>query len=299
MPDWDDLRIFLAVARARKLALAAQLLELDATTVSRRVARLEQALDTRLFETNREGRALTAEGQHLLVAAEAMESALAAGAADVTGERARLAGVIRISLSEGFGTWLVASQLASFHRQHPAIEIELAVSSGFLNPSKREADVAIMLARPPRGPLVSRKLTDYALGLYAARDYVENRGQPDSVAALESHPLVGYIDELIYAPQLDYLRELGPTIRASVRSSSINAQHHLIATGAGIGLLPLFIGRQDDKLVRILPKDVRLTRSFWLVVHRDVRHLARVEALIDWLGAMLREQRPLLLEDPA
>ena len=113
-------------------------------------------------------------------------------------------------VAEGFAAWIISRNLASFHRQHPAIRIELVATNGFLNPSKREADLAIMLSRPTAGPLKVRKLVDYQLGVYADRDYLASAGPIASVDDLRRHPLIGYIPDFIYADELRYLDEIGP-----------------------------------------------------------------------------------------
>lgn len=293
--NWDDLRIFLALARKGKLSTAATATGMDATTIGRRIARLETALGARLFELGPQGHVLTAQGRALLPAAETAERGALIGLNSVTGARAKLAGLIRVSLSEGFGTSVVARRLHDFRQAHPDVAVELAISSGFLSPSKREADIAIMLARPRAGPLVTRKLTDYALGLYAAQNYCARHGIPANVSALQGHPLVGYIDELIYAPQLRYLDEITPGLIPTFRSSSIIAQQQMLSSGAGIGVLPCFIGDFDNRLVRILPERVEIMRSFWMVVHKDVRHLSRVDGFVQWLDGIVNDERPRLL----
>lgn len=292
--NWDDLRIFLALARKGKLSLAAAATGLDATTIGRRISRLEAALDARLFELGPQGHVLTARGRALLPSAEAAESGALSGISNVTGSHARLGGLVRVSLSEGFGTLVVAHRLPEFQRAHPDIMVELAISSGFLSPSKREADIAILLARPRAGPVITRRLTDYTLGLYASSEYCKVNGRPASVADLQHYPLVGYIDELIYAPQLRYLDEIAPGLSPGFRSSSIIAQQHMIAAGVGIGVLPCFIGDDDPRLERLLPQEVGIRRSFWMVVHKDVRQLARVHAFVDWLDGVVISTRALL-----
>jgi DNA-binding transcriptional LysR family regulator len=173
--NWDDLRVFLALARSGTLAGAARSVGQDATTVSRRIARLELALGLTLFEHGTAGQTLTEGGHRLLAQAEAME----AGARAVQQQAeagAGLGGTIRVSVSEGFGTGFVAPRLAGFAERHPGIAVDLIASTGFLNPSRREADVAIMLARPKGGPLIAAKLTDYRLGVYAADAYLAAHG---------------------------------------------------------------------------------------------------------------------------
>lgn len=292
--DWSDYQAVLAAARAGRLARAAAAAGVDATTLSRRIRRLEARLGRTLFEQTREGQVLTEAGEELLAAIEAMDSA----AQRIVPDEARsgqLSGHLRISVAEGFGTWIVARALGGFAAAHPALSIDLVASSGFLSPSRREADLAIILSRPRVGPVIASKLTDYALRLYAARAYLEAREPVTRAADLASgHRLVGYVPDMLYAPELRYLAEIEPSLNPDIRSPSINAQHALIAAGAGIGVLPCFIGEADRSLVPVLPA-VRITRTFWLVTHRDTNTLARIRAFKIWLRALVQHQRALLI----
>ncbi len=292
--DWNNLQIFLTVAKQGNVARAAQALHIDATTVSRRVSALESALQQTLFERAPGGFIPTAAGRALVPHAEAMAAAAARiHAADDGGSG--LSGQLRISVSEGFGGSFIAPRLAGFTAAHPKLEIDLVASSGFLNPSRREADMAVLLARPRKGPLITRKLSDYSLGLYAPA------GRPDWQAAATAMPLsragipvIGYMPDILYAPELDYLGEIEPGLRAGVRSSSILAQRRMIAGGAGVGILPCFLATGDPALVRVRPDQV-IGRSFWLALHRDVAPQPRIRAFIDWLDAEVRENCGLLV----
>ncbi|WP_033074466.1 LysR family transcriptional regulator [Sphingopyxis sp. MWB1] len=294
--DWDALQYFLMVARHGKLARAAQALHVDPTTVSRRVGALEKALDQTLFERAPAGFTLTAAGRALVPHAEAMAAAAARVHAS-EGGRAALSGQLRISVSEGFGNSFIAPRLGAFVAAHPELEIDLVASSGFLNPSRREADMAILLARPRKGPLITRKLADYSLGLYAPA------GRQDWAEAVETAPLsraaipvIGYIPDILYAPELDYLGEIEPGLRAAIRSSSILAQRRMIAGGAGVGVLPCFLAERDPALRRVR-REQAITRSFWLALHRDVAQQPRIRAFIDWLDGEVRESREVLVPD--
>jgi DNA-binding transcriptional LysR family regulator len=290
--NWDDLQIFMVLARSNRLARAAAQLKVDATTVGRRIRRLEKTLEQSLFEQTRTGQILTEAGEALLLKVEAMERAASEIEASSTSNQP--AGLIRVSVSEGFGTWFVAHHLPSFMARYPGITVDLVATNGFLSPSRRETDVAVLLARPRRGPLVSKKLSDYVLRLYASRSYLDSHNAIESIADLQSHPLIGYIPDFLYAPELRYLDEITPDLALRVRSSSINAQYRLTEAGAGIAVLPCFIGDADEGLVRIVP-DVAITRSFWLVTHQDTRKLARIDAFVAWLTATVDAKRSTLL----
>lgn len=291
--NWDDMRVFLALARSGTLARAAHAVGQDATTVARRIQRLEAALATTLFEHGPTGQSLTEGGHRLLAHAEAMEAG-ARAVRQQAEEGAALGGTIRISVSEGFGTGFIAPRLADFASHHPGVAVDLIASTGFLNPSRREADIAIMLARPRGGPLVAAKLTDYRLGVYAAQAYLDAAGPVASIDELIRRRLVGYVPDLIYAPELRYLAEVDERLEAAIRSSSITAQARLIASGAGCGILPCFLGDTTPGLRRLLLREVAIERSFWLVVHRDMRRVSRVEAFIAWLRDEVAAAQPLL-----
>ena len=286
--QWDDLRFFLAVARSRTLTAASKSLFVDSTTVGRRIDRLASELKTSLFEIGPAGHMLTASGTELLAYAEEIERSAIAAASSITGEKSRFAGTVRLSLSEGFATWVVAKHLPSFKSLHPEIKLEIVTTNGFLNPSKREADLAVMLARPVKGPLIACKLANYTLGLYASRAYLDTYRQPQTIAELREHALIGYIPDFIYAEELRYLSEIDDSFVPTLSSSSINVQVALTQSGLGVSVLPNFIAAFDDNLVPIMP-DTDILRSFWVVVHRDLAKVARVRAVIDWLHQVVND----------
>ncbi|MDO9473032.1 MAG: LysR family transcriptional regulator [Caulobacter sp.] len=278
MFDWDDLRVFLAAAKAGSLTAAARALSIDPATVGRRIARLETSLKSTLLIRSASGLQLTSAGQRMLEIGLEAEAAmdLASRAADP----AAAGGTVRLSVAEGFGTAMVAPALPALRRQRPDLRIELAANAGFLSPSRREVDMAVTLSAPTAGRLVIEPLTDYRLGLYGSPAYLDRRGRPYDLKALSALDIVGYVDDLIYAPELRYLDEIGPGLRPSLSSSSIRAQREIIAADGGVGVLPCFMA---DGLERILHRDVDLTRRFWLSTHRDVAGIARTRLVRAWL----------------
>lgn len=294
--DWSDLQVFLAIARSGQLARAGAALGIDATTAGRRLRRLEARIGATLFEQTRDGQVLTEAGERLRGHAEAM--AMAASTIEEAGHGEAglpLTGQLRISVSEGFGAWFLARHIPDFVAAHPALTLDLVANSGFLSLAKRETDLAVTLSRPTGGPMIARKLSDYILRLYATPGYLAQASTPAEASALtHGHRLVGYIPDLIYAPELRYLDEIHPDLPIALRSSSINAQHRIIAAGAGIGVLPCFIGDADPTLVPVLPA-TRITRAFWLVTHQDTHRLARIEAGRAWILAAVQAHRARLL----
>ena len=280
--NWDDLKIFLDVTRQQKLEGAAAHLHIDATTISRRIKRLEHDLGITLFERTRRGHMLTPAGERLALQAEAMESAYLDIRAETASEQSA-AGRIRLGVTEGLGSSMIAPALKQFRESHPKIDIDLISLSGFVSVPKREADMSILLARPSSGRLKVRKLTDYSLQLYGARDYLEDGASIDSRADLQNHTLIGYVDDLIYSSQLRYFDELLPGLTPHLCSPSIVAQLEMVAAGAGLGILPTFMADRVPQLMPLLQSDISVTRSFWLAVHEDVASLTRNRIMSDFL----------------
>jgi DNA-binding transcriptional LysR family regulator len=291
--DWNDYQAFILVAQSGQISKAAKKMRVDATTVGRRIRRLETRLGTTLFEQTREGQSLTEAGEKLLNSIEIMASAAEAGVQEQRTSKGP-SGQLRISVAEGFGSWFLTRHVNEFALSYPNIRLDLVASSGFLSPSKREADIAVVLSRPRAGHVIAQKLATYALKLYASKPYIEKRGQPQRLEELKArHELVGYIPDLLYAPELNYLDEVQPGLTPRIRSSSINAQHQLVAAGVGIGVLPCFIGDADPNLNVVLPH-VKIERHFWLVTHKDNRTLERVKAGKGWLLKIVRQEAVLL-----
>lgn len=292
--NWDDARIFLAVARSGGLMAAAKHLRIDQTTVARRLSALEVAFGARLVDRSARGVSLTAQGAALVEHVERMEAEALAASEQLGKVGSGVSGVVRLATPEAFGAHVVAPAAARLHQRHPGIQLELVPAARSVNLSRREADIAIGLSRPEHGRLVSRKLADYRLGLYASHDYLSREGEPRRLEDLKDRPLVWYIDELIDMPELRYLDQVAEGARTAFRSSSIAAQHAAVASGLGLGILHVFPADRDDRLKRILPEAVALTRNYWLTVHADGQRIARVRAVIDFLQELVVEQRAAL-----
>lgn len=293
--EWSDLRFFLAVARTGKLTLAARHLGVEHSTVSRRIAALEASLGAKLFDRHPAGYGLTAQGERLFASAEAMETLATAVQQDIGGADLGVSGTVRVGAPDGFGTFFLAPCLGRLALAHPALEIQLLAMPRVFNLTKREADIAISLSRPKHGRLHARKLTDYELRLYAARDYLAMHGAIETRAALLRHTFISYVDDLLYAPELDYTPLVTRDLRPRLKSSSVVAQYRAVKAGAGVAVLPRFMADSDADLVPLLADDVRLTRTLWLITHADTRTLARVQVAADFIAREVQEQRALFM----
>jgi DNA-binding transcriptional LysR family regulator len=292
--DWDLIRSFLAVARAGKLTVGAKQLRIDHSTLSRRISTLEKSLGAKLFDHSVLGYSLTPQGEQLLLRAEAIESSIFS-LDPLFGQSSRISGAVRIGAPDGFGTTVLAPAIGKLAAAHPELEIDLVATPTVFSLSKREADIAVALACPPRGRLHSRKLTDFEFGVYAAkadRLLWQDVKKPDDFAKL---PFISYIDDLIYSPEIDYLGEISKSIVPRIRSASLVGQWQATAAGAGLCVLPCFMANSDERLVRVLPKEVRLRRTLWMVVHSDMRDIARIQVTSEFIADEVRRSRQRFL----
>ena len=291
MLDWQDIRFFIALARGKTLPAAANKVGVDAATISRRVARLEQSLRSTLFSRSSAGMTLTAAGAHLYELATQAESFLTAAEEISTSEPA--GGTLRLSVAEGFGTEIIAPNLPDFRERYPFLSVELIAEAGFLSAVRREVDAVVTLSAPSDKRLVVEPLTEYQLGLYASPSYLARHGPLDDLRQLSSSTTVGYVIDRIYAPELQYLDDLNPGIRPTLSSSSIRAQKAILEAGGCVGVLPCFM--ESDNLKRVLANEYSLRRQFWLGIHRDLSSTRRGTILRRWLKELVALRRDRLM----
>lgn len=289
--NWDDVRIFLAVARSGQILGAARSLNLNHATVARRLTALETALGSTLFIRRTNGSDLSPNGERFLVHAEAMESAMLA-ASESAGADRMIDGTVRVGAPDGFGVAFLAPRLGELTERHPGLRIELVPVPRAFSLSRREADIAVTLERPREGRLVARKLTDYRLGLYASKAYLDSHGTPETLADLATHRLVGYVEDLLYTASLDYTGEFLKGWHSSLAVSSAMGQTEAVRAGAGIGILHAFMAGRDTGLIPVLPAQT-LTRSYWTVVHEDLRSISRVALVAEFLSEIVSRDRAI------
>lgn len=283
---WDDLKIVLSIARHSKLARAAEALRIDETTVSRRLKRIESDINITLFERGRHGHVLTPQGKTIFEHVEKAELELVKIDQMGTGLQHAHGGTIRISVAEGFGAIIMPPLLRLFHKEHPNIQIELISGSGFLSLSRREADIAIGLSKTNSKHIVSEAFLPYKLHVYASSSYLAAHKSIQSPSDMKTHTLIGYVDDLIYAPELRYFEESLPNLTPSIRSTSILAQYEMVKNGMGLAILPDFIANQD--LRPILENEIVVDRLFWLRTHKDIVNIPRIQTFIKFLKASIK-----------
>lgn len=292
--NWDDVRIFLAVARTGQILAASKRLGLNHATLSRRLTSLEEALKTRLFIRRTNGCELTAEGEVFLASAERMETEMLAAQASLGHTDTAIAGTVRVGAPDGFGVSFLAPRMGRLIERHPELKIQLVPVPRSFSLSQREADIAITLERPDQGRLVSSKLTDYTLGLYASRDYLTSQGAPGDIDALKVHPRIGYVEDLIFTASLNFSGEVMRSWDASFEISTAIGQTEAVRSGAGIGILHDYIARQYPELQRILP-EISIHRAYWTTYHETARDLMRVRSVADFLQELVSAERHIFL----
>ena len=283
--DWDDLRLFLAVARAGSLSGAARVLGVTHSTVFRRIGAFETRLRVRLFDRLPGGYALTAAGEDMREAVLRIEEEIAALALKVTGQDQRPSGTIRLTTTDMLAVGVLPRHLAAFRADWPEIELEVVVADHVLDLTRREADVALRIGNPGQEVLVGRRAGRLAFAVYAAR------GRPvtaDPAAA----DWIGY--GTAHGPLSRALARWWPEARHVMRTNSINAAHAATRAGVGIAALPCAIADCDPGLTRTtsIPEDFSL--DLWLLTHEDLRHTARIRIFMDFMAAALARDSDLL-----
>ena len=288
-PNWDDIKTFLAVARAETLSGAGSLLKADPATVGRRVARLEAALGYVLFTKSQQGYVLTAQGQRLLPHAVRLEQTMLEAGEDMSGKGQELSGQIRLGAPDGSANFLLPQVCAAIAKDNPELEIQIVALPRIFNLSKREADMALTVSQPTAGRLVVQKVTDYKLHLAAADSYLAQHPPITKFEDLSQHAIVGYIPEMIYDRELDYLSGAAFE-RVTLASNSASVQLNFIRQGGGVGVVHDFALPAVQGVSKVLEESFSLTRSFYLIRHEDDQRVARLTKFAQLLAEGVRQE---------
>ncbi|OOV86460.1 LysR family transcriptional regulator [Oceanospirillum linum] len=287
MLNWQDIQIFLEVARANRLTDAARRLNIDHSTVSRRIRRFETQLNTQLFERSTHGYRLTGAGEQLLLFAEEMARQVTGANEHISDQNLKISGQIRIGVTEGFGTYVITPLLNAFQERYPELTIELLALPRAVSLGRHEADLAITIDRPRNAEMIVSRLCNYKLQLYGEQEYLERRGRPDTIKSLSTFDLIGYVDDLVFSDQLCYLdpmlQELKTTPHFTLRSTSLITQMHAVLAGSGLSVLPCFMAAQEPRLEPLLKEEINIYREFWIAARPEQRQLLRVRLLWQFL----------------
>lgn len=281
MVNWDDVKCFLAAARTGSFKEAASRVGVDASTIGRRVQRLETALRRTLFVRGPGALRLTTAGLHLRDIAVRMETEME-GAAGTHGDE-DIGGTIRISVPEGFGTLILAPEIGSLIAARPALKVEL-VTNPLMSPGIREVDIAITSQHLPMRHVQTELFTHFDLGLYGSADYIATFGPIASIADLQAARVIGYVEDL-HPSRWHYLDQVPELPDPALSSNSLQAQIAMARAGCGIAILPHFIALGSG-LERILPNEILLRHGYWISSHEEIASTARIRAVRRWVAAV-------------
>lgn len=281
-PNPDDLLVLLAVSRTGRFTTAADSLGLNHTTISRRITSLERALGGRVLSRTTGGWEVTDLGSRAVEAAERIEAAVGVLQAPADAP-ARLTGVVRMSATDGFSAYIAAPAIADLQRLHPQLRVEIVTVTRRALQHRSGLDIEIVVGEPQVHRAEAFRLGFYMLGMYASRDYLAERGTPDSVDELTRHPLVYFVDSMLQVDDLDAPRRLVPTMMDSVSSTNVFVHVEATRAGAGIGFLPCFMADQHADLVRLLPGDFHEQLPYWMVLRPESLRQPAVAAVVSAL----------------
>jgi len=285
--DWNDLRVFLTLSREGNLSAAARRLEVSHPTIARRIKALEDSIGARLFDRLPDRFALTAAGEELLADAQAMEQAAESIHRRSAGLTDTARGTVRLSAGEAM-TGFLARHLPRLRRNLQCIEFELTASHMLANLSRREADLLIREQVPDLAGIVTRRLGRVAYAVYGGPNLPVGDRSRDTLRGL---PWLGFDDDHNYMPGQSWVFDLLDGARPGVRVNNWLVLHEAARAGAGLAVLPCYLGDGDPALRRIGPVLQEVGADQWLLVHRDLRALPRVRAVMDALVQLFRDER--------
>lgn len=291
-PDWNDFKIILALGRAGSIAGAARLLDIDASTMSRRLAAAKSAFGAVLAV--RDGRAfsLTGEGKSAFAAAEAMENASDRARAEVRGARKSLDGIVRLACPPVAIRYLERFP-ETVSSVHPGLGVEMLSGRAPVNLAKGEADISIRAVRPADMDLAVAHSFGLGSGIFAAKSYLKAHGRPNTHAEVTGHRLVRYAEPFLHMPPFAWAEQFAEPDAPTIRVDNVDMAQHRIASGSGIGVLYCIAGDTDDRLVRLFDEPIDVI-DMNIVYHQSMRGSARVRGVLDLLIAFHVEQRAAL-----
>ncbi len=292
--EWSDFKVLLALARAGSVAGAARELQVDNSTISRRLAGLEDVVGAQLLVRGGREFSWTPEGRALLEAAETTEAAAAAALRTVRASKAGAQGSVRVSVAPPFMPILMRQMIPALRQSHPLLSVELIGASKRADLAKGDADIAVRMARPGEGDLVARRALDSAWFVYAAPTYLATRGRPADYGDLARYDLVLYGENLQSTRPTRWLEAYKGTATMVARVDSLETAIQAAQAGAGIAVLPAFIADTAPDLERVFPVSVAVNVG-WIVYHESVRDTSRVRVVTDALLAFFQTHEAMFL----
>lgn len=292
---WDDLRVFLEVARQGTVHAAAKKLKLDHSTVTRRIGKLEDLLSMKLLDRTQHGIVVRDGVQHLLDHIASMETHASSIEEAMVGSFAVATQAVRIATMEGIASQYLAGRVAQLQDFAPNVKVELVSMPQPADLSRKEADIFLSFFNPRLPGLASRKVAEVALFLYCSESYAKAHGVPRSLDDLREHQFIAYIEDLLAIDAVRWLDDLIKTPKVSFYSNSIIAQCNAARAGLGIAMLPTFVAADAPDLKRLLPEEGIVRRNIWVSVRKEQESLTRIKSVMKFLTHIFEADRAFLL----
>lgn len=291
---WESYRYFLAVAQTGSLSAAARRLSVSQPTVGRQIADLEARLNTRLFDRASHGYHLTAAGETIQHHIANIETSFLEVETLVSGLDLALSGEVSISATEGLGSGWLVEALKSFQMKHRAISFNLLLDISVVDLRRGKADIALRLGNPVDPELIGRKVGDIGFGLYGAKSYFENRGEPKTRSDLKDHDFIKWRHEEAHFEFAHYINKMSSVGRIVLRCDTVAAQVKAVEEGMGLFIAPHYMMSANRHMRRVLAEEINPAADLWLLTHRGLRQNARVRAVLDFLGRKIVQDKRFL-----
>ena len=292
--NWDDIRIFLAVARKGSLTAAGIDLNMSASSVSRHIDDLEFRLDAKLFLRSQTGYVLSDVGLEILADAEQAESTLFNITQKSSDAAERLTGTVRVALPENFATYLILPEISQFIQKYPSISLEFVTDVNLTNLTRREADISLRLVRPEIGNFVISRVAQMATAIYASTEYLMQYPFDYKLKG-KGHFAISWDERFGYLQACTWLNKQLPQAKIIVRTTSLQSQLAACTGGAGLAILPCFMADLTPNLVCVVPPEVIFTQNIWLTIHYDISKLSRIRIVAKFLQDALQCKHAQLL----
>ena len=281
--QWDDFKVLLALSRGGSVAAAARELQVDNTTITRRLSALEESLGAQLLIRNGRDFIWTATGLAAVDSAKSMEAAVSETRRAVAAGKNEVCGTVRVATVPSLVPLLVKHVLPLLRDTHPALNVEFGGSYNRVDLARGDADLALRFAQPQEPDFIGRHATDVGWFVYAAQTYLDQRGHPADHEALRQHRLVLYVQHMHAVSPLRWMEQYHANNQDTARVDSLTLAGSMVSAGEGIAVLPTFIGDHIAGLRRIFPERIGVN-SGWIVYHESMRNSARVRAVADGLS---------------
>jgi len=289
--SWEDYRYVLAIYRAGGITSAVGELGVNSSTAFRRLDKIERSIQTLLFDRARKGYLPTAAGQEVVQAAEIMEQAAFRADRVITGHDQQLTGQVRVTATETLATCFLSRHVESFRNKYPGLSVTIISENRVLSLTERESDIALRPRKPSDQTLIGRKVGTLKWGVYGSTGFQNKLGKVSVPADPANHPFIVWTGGQLAMETESWIKQSIPNVDIAFRSNSMLTIAQMASTGVGLAVLPCLVGAVWPGLVPIKSplNDERTAGELWSVYHEDMRHNARVRAMVEHLAVAAQQ----------